>query len=422
MGQHHANTQAKLVMPYGLMQGRDITDTQKVTAMWLLGFCARGATNTCWASNESLAKLIGKSERQVRRDVQALVTAGYFQRVNLEGDPTRFKLAARYLQPTKKVYALEITREFEEVISRSEVDLKMTGGVDIHDPLIKNIDLNKTEKQENTNNWIIKGTGISFPRRDSENKLPPLFIGAPRAYPPMTIGAPTPSQEEIETLPISPRLRRVVGGMLLAGAPAHSIVIRDNIALQEAPMADDTKKRRMPTDKTLSELIALSNEAKLRRPPTTRAADAAATLSQALRRHVSRVRHVSDYDAADLSKLKKFAAKVKAAGVDPMTAIDLVAGDWARFLHYQRTGGGWAPPTDHANPGLLLKLADDVVNYVQQAKSAGVPQRAAPATHIMTGTGMRIGAPPTTSGSEADKPVSSDDAFLAELMRTTGKG
>jgi len=435
--------QSKLVMPFGLMYGRDITDAQKVTAMWLISYATRSALNLCWASNETLGAVAGKSPRQIRRDIRNLITQGYFTEVSApierQNDLKMFP-SARYIRPNKKVF--EVPQMLSDTMQKTEeLSLKCPGGEDMDVHLYKN--KNNSSKHLNTKTLALPSAagfvsygrkvigfeigvttgfvwadniwfeiGRPMPPHTKENEIrPEPTEAAPPAPAALCAARPTVDLHQVRMLGLSPRVEGMVMRFLAAGVAPRAIIVKGSVVtVVEDPMTD---KRKIPTNCSLDELLQRSAAGQLHRQAPAKETGSVTTMrmSEALRAAAAPVKFIASHTMRELGQLKTFAKVVRQAGDDPLDVLKVVANDWAGFRNYIATQGKRPPKEVVADPGVVCYLAAECVNYARAARGAPAYQQQGPST-----AAGAIGQP-----ASAPTGVVSDQDFLAQVQAALNK-
>lgn len=405
---------SKLVMPFGLMYGRDLTDAQKVTAMWIIHYASRGTTNTCMASNQTLSICTGKSERQVRRDISSLCKAGYMRAeergsnwpsVNKRFDRTR------YITLDAKVFKMPEQLAKETGIA----DPEMSGGEDMDVHLYSN----------NNKDYPLKEKTIALASLSADIKPFQLHIGRPfsgvvignRVLPTRAEGiiigaggdaaAPTPPAADrlsslfwyrVQKLKLPPRVEQVVMRMLDDGHTLERILIdRNVVTLQKEgqPMAD---KKTMPTQLSLHELLQKVDEGSLlRKPAKVTGSMQTSNLSKRLREITGKIQFVAQHTTRQMGQLKQFMRVVQSAHESPEDVLEVVATNWHEFGYHLQMAGKMKPKELFPDPGVLAYLAQECVNFYRKRKAGHRPAAPAPQEEAPAATparGMVIGRPP----------------------------
>jgi len=427
----------KLVMPYGLMYARDLTDAQKVTAMWILSFANKGKSGTCWASNQTIAALAGKSQRQVSRDIAALCSAGYMVALDQEEKVFTGKMYSknRHLTLDKKVFMAPKAVEEklnEEESAQPEIDavaLECPGTLDMDVYLYKNYELhtNKTKKilniadayataapgvfsfkrtfaigyktgfvvepqfsRKQTSGFYIYDTGVFYvpskpthvttfnPSLPHTAKVESAPAGS--AAPPAPVAPPAapPAAQilaRVKKLGLNPRQLRVIGGMIHRGVAPGDIILSGGLVMTRSDITMKDKLT-MPTDSTLAELLRRSDEGVLLRQSRAKKAGkpTVAVLSERLRAFTSKLQFVATHTQRELGQLKQFSKVMEQAGIDPLEAIDRIGQDWAGFGYHQAYMGKMKPKSAIPDPGSIAYYAGDIANWIRDKKGKPAPQ------------------------------------------------
>lgn len=439
------NEQRKLVMPYGLMYGRDITDAQKVTAMWIVNYAAKGTTDTCSASNRTLSICAGKSERQIRRDISALCKQGYLQVAPCPPQKNRGRTmfdSARYLKLDPKIFKMPVALEEklieDEILQAKEAavdDPEMSGPPDMDVHLYKN----------KNNNYTLNMKTIAGPSAPADTDVYGLVIGlnggwrprpasrlqlaGPPVIPTMSFdlgrratcgsragGAAAQILSQVKNLRLPPRIEGMICRLISAGHLPEDIVIHDNIVItrKELPMND---KKTMPQHLSLHELLERSNQGQLLRKPTRQTGALVVTqLSQTLRTLCAPIKFTPPHTTRQLAQLKQFMRVVQAAGEDPEKVLSIVAGDWGGFGAYLTLQGKGKPRDITPEPGALAYHAGECVNFARQEMARGTRRVATPPAGVDPAQGTQ---PRQAAGAGG---IMTSQSFLDAIKASEEKG
>ena len=92
---------------------RNVTPAQKLVALILAEHARRGTDGAAWPSVPTISDLAGTSERQVQRDLRALVAAGWVsaEKVSRGGRPTVYRLNLKRLAESAAAHKAAAARK-----------------------------------------------------------------------------------------------------------------------------------------------------------------------------------------------------------------------------------------------------------------------------------------------------------------------
>ena len=107
---------------------RNVTPAQKLVALILAEHARRGTDGAAWPSVPTISDLAGTSERQVQRDLRALVAAGWVsaEKVSRGGRPTVYRLNLKRLAESAAAHKAAAARKRGTVTPTSPSSKRQT--------------------------------------------------------------------------------------------------------------------------------------------------------------------------------------------------------------------------------------------------------------------------------------------------------